>query len=432
MQQNRAETSTPAIAIVGGGAAGLTAAIAAAQTWRARTGGKTGAAALPELDIRIFEKDDRVGRSILATGNGRCNVFNTRPEAGNYRNFPFVREVLRAAEDCQPPLAAVQGKNVVEPFFSGLGLVWKEDEEGRCWPVTNKASTVLDVLRTGCRANGARECCDSPVTRIERTGAGGRFALRLADGRISHADAVVVATGSGLAGGLLPEGIGAEPPTAMLCPLSVREKWVRSLENIRVRAEVRLVREGRTVREQAGEVQFRKFGVSGIAVFNLSRDARPGDQLVLDLLPAFGEAEAMAFLSRRLEAMGAALGRTPTVEETLSGLVLPRVGEVVLGQLGLAGNRPVAADDIDRLAAALKSVTLTVTGLANNVSHQITRGGIAAEQLAPETLQIAGAPGLFAAGEAVDVDADCGGFNLLWAWASGYLAGTNAAKTLAD
>ena len=116
----------------------------------------------------------------------------------------------------------------------------------------------------------------------------------------------------------------------------------------------------------------------------------------------------------------------------MSGLVLPRVGEVVLGQLGLEGGRPVAADDIGRLAAALKNVTLTVTGLANNVSHQITRGGIAVEQLAPETMQLAGAPGLFVAGEAVDVDADCGGFNLLWAWASGYLAGMSAAKILAE
>lgn len=431
MQDRRAGAATPAIAVVGGGASGLTAAIAAAQTWRARTGGTTSAAA-PELDIRIFEKDDRVGRSILATGNGRCNVFNTRPEAGNYRNSPFVEKAFRALEERRPPLAAAQGETAVEVFFSSLGLVWKEDEEGRCWPVTNKASTVLDVLRTGCRANGARECCDSPVTRIERTGAGGRFALRLADGRISHADAVVVATGSGLAGGLLPEGIEAEPPTAMLCPLSVREKWVRSLENIRVRAEVHLVRGSRTVRQQAGEVQFRKFGVSGIAVFNLSRDARAGDQLVLDLVPALGEADAAAFLSRRMKAMDAALGRTPTVEETLSGLVLPRVGEVVLGQLGLEGGRPVAPGNVERLAAALKNLSLTVTGLANNVSHQITRGGIAAGQLVPETLQIASAPGLFAAGEAVDVDADCGGFNLLWAWASGYLAGMSAAKTLAE
>ena len=116
----------------------------------------------------------------------------------------------------------------------------------------------------------------------------------------------------------------------------------------------------------------------------------------------------------------------------MAGLVLPRVAEVVLGQLGLEGGRPVAPGDIDRLAAALKNLSLTVTGLANNVSHQITRGGIAAGQLVPETLQIASAPGLFAAGEAVDVDADCGGFNLLWAWASGYLAGTSAAKMLAE
>lgn len=434
MHKQKAEDNTPTIAIVGGGASGLVAAIAAAQTWRAcrhNTDGAPSTGGAPA--IHILEKDDRVGRSILATGNGRCNVFNTQPAAGNYRNSTFVEKVFRVVEKTDLPIARTQeGGPAVEGLFSSLGLVWKEDDEGRCWPLTNKASTVLDVLRTGCRANGVQECCDSQVARVERTGEGGSFALRLSDGRIYHADAVVMATGSGLGNGLLPEGVEAIAPVPMLCPLAVRESWVRSLENIRVRAEVRLVRGGQIIGQQAGEVQFRKFGVSGIAVFNLSRMACAGDLLMLDLLPSLDECEAPAFLRRRLEAMHAALGRIPTVEETLSGLVLPRVAEVVLGQAGLTGGTATGPGDIGRLAATLKRIPLTVSGLANNVSHQITRGGIAVDQLAPETMQLVNAPGLFAAGEAVDVDADCGGFNLLWAWTSGYLAGASAARMVME
>ena len=434
------EGDRPVIAIVGGGAAGLVAAIAAAQTWRAMerekasdqqtSGQKPEPSPVPE--VLILEKDERVGRSILATGNGRCNFYNTCPGEGDYRNPKLVKEAFWAIELHRHSIPCMEKRgSAIENFFASLGLCWKEDEEGRCWPATNKASTVLDLLRTGCNANGAQERCDCQVERIERIPNNNRFALHITDGRIVHADAVVVATGGGLGKGMLPPEVRTAPFQPLLCPLAVEESWVRSLENIRVRAEVRLERTGEVLKRQQGEVQFRKFGVSGIAVFNLSREARVGDALVLDLLPHMCECDAVPFLNRRLKMMRSALGCTPTVEETLSGLVLPRIGEIVADHAGLDIHRPMQKDNTALLVPALKNIRLTVKNTAGNVSHQIMRGGIAADQLSPHTMQIEGVPGLFAAGEAVDVDADCGGFNLRWAWTSGYLAGANAAMMVA-
>lgn len=441
MERIASEGDRPVIAIVGGGASGLVAAIAAAQTWRAmerekasdqQTSGQKPEPS-PAPEVLILEKDERVGRSILATGNGRCNLFNTRPDEGNYRNPRLVEEAFWAIELHRRSIPCMEkGDSAIENFFGSLGLCWKEDEEGRCWPITNKASTVLDLLRTGCNANGAQERCGCQVERIERIPNNNRFALHITDGRIVHADAVVVATGGGLGKGMLPPEVETAPFQPLLCPLAVQESWVRSLENIRVRAEVRLERTGEVLRRQQGEVQFRKFGVSGIAVFNLSREARAGDALMLDLLPHMRECDAVPFLNRRRKLMRDALDRTPTVEETLSGLALPRIGEIVADHAGLDIHRPIQKGDTALLVPALKNIRLTVKGTAGNVSHQIMRGGIVADQLSPHTMQIEGVPGLFAAGEAVDVDADCGGFNLRWAWTSGYLAGASAARLVAE
>lgn len=440
MERIASEGDRPVIAIVGGGASGLVAAIAAAQTWRAmeherlreaQAGGQE-PERIPAPEILVLEKDERVGRSILATGNGRCNFFNARPSEGNYRSPKLVEEAFWAIELHRRSIPCMEkGDSAIENFFGSLGLCWKEDEEGRCWPITNKASTVLDLLRAGCAANGVHEHCNCQVERIERTSDSGRFALHISDGRIVHADAAVVATGGGLGTRLLPPEVATAPFQPLLCPLAVEENWVRSLENIRVRAEVHLERDGQVVKSQRGEVQFRKFGVSGIAVFNLSRDARVKDTLVLDLLPTLRECDAVPFLNRRLKVMRSALGRTPTVGETLSGAVLPRIGEIVADQAGLDIRHPVQKGDTALLVPALKNIRLTVKNTAGNVSHQIMRGGIAADQLDPRTMQLACAPGLFAAGEAVDVDADCGGHNLRWAWTSGYLAGAAAARMAA-
>lgn len=420
------------IAIIGGGAAGLTAAIAAAEAVRALGGGAPGK---PAVSVIVYEASDRVGRSILATGNGRCNLSNAVIEPALYRNGAFVAQALEALEaqgvaDAVPGSALPVlpgGPNAVLSFFAESGLVWREEGEGRLYPLANKATSVLDCLRARLEAAGAVVACESAVEAVESPGERcARFTLRLADGRFERADAVVVAVGGRIASRLLPAGVPFVKTAPTLGPLAVKSPYPRQLDNIRVRGALELWRDGARVARERGEVMFRKYGVSGIAAFNLSRLAQPGDQLAVDFLPAVDEIEAPAFLTERARVLGAVLNHSVTWDDVLRGLVLAPVAEVLLKAAHLRGDHLVREDGAADLAVVLKGLRLPVTGIGDERQCQVHRGGVAVEALDPATGQVCAVPGLFVVGEAADVDAPCGGYNLHWAWASGLLAGRAA------
>lgn len=422
------------IAIIGGGAAGLTAAIAAAETVRALGGVASGK---PAASVIVYEASDRVGRSILATGNGRCNLSNAVIDPALYRNGAFVAQALEALEaegvaDAAPGSALPVlpgGPNAVLSFFAESGLVWREEGEGRLYPLANKATSLLDCLRARLEAAGAVVACESAVEAVEAPGERcARFTLRLADGRFERADAVVVAVGGRIASRLLPAGVPFVKTAPTLGPLAVQSLYPRQLDNIRVRGALELWRDGALVARERGEVMFRKYGVSGIAAFNLSRLAQPGDQLAVDFLPAVDETEAPAFLTERARALNAVLSHSVTWDDVLRGLVLAPVAEVLLKAARLRGDSPAREDGAAALAAVLKGLRLPVTGIGDERQCQVHRGGVAVEALDPATGQVRAVPGLFVVGEAADVDAPCGGYNLHWAWASGLLAGRAAAS----
>ncbi|MFR9170053.1 MAG: aminoacetone oxidase family FAD-binding enzyme, partial [Gordonibacter urolithinfaciens] len=288
------------LAIIGGGAAGLAAAVTAARELRLL--GVPG-------DVAVYEADERVGRSILATGNGRCNFSNARIDAGAYRNAAFVEAALGALAACSEEMAGLApegtcgaaGPDPVHAFFAGLGLVWREEGEGRLYPLANKATSVLDVLRAAAADFGVREACGRRAVRLDVPDRpGGRVHIRFADGTVGHADAVVLATGGRTARELLPEGIGFAAARPVLGPLRTATDVVRHLNNLRVRCAVTLAGpDGAPKAREAGELLFRDYGVSGIAVFNLSRFAEPGDRLLVDLLPQVPEDGCAAFLHAR-------------------------------------------------------------------------------------------------------------------------------------
>ena len=228
------------LAIIGGGAAGLAAAVTAARELRLL--GVPG-------DVAVYEADERVGRSILATGNGRCNFSNARIDAGAYRNAAFVEAALGALAACSEEMAGLApegtcgaaGPDPVHAFFAGLGLVWREEGEGRLYPLANKATSVLDVLRAAAADFGVAEACGRRAVRLDVPDRpGGRFHLRFADGTVGHADAVVLATGGRTARELLPEGIGFAAARPVLGPLRTATDVVRHLNNLRVRCAVTL------------------------------------------------------------------------------------------------------------------------------------------------------------------------------------------------
>lgn len=439
------------IAIIGGGAAGLAAAVAAAEVVR-----DAGAGA--EVRVTVYEASDRVGRSILATGNGRCNFSNAVIDASLYRNGAFVEEALTRLEGAAAEMAPSQRKgsaayeNAVLAFFADHGLMWREEGEGRLYPLANKATSVLDCLRAACVAAGVRELVESEVAAVEAPrGEGDRFTLRLADRRLERADAVIVAVGGAAGKRLLPAGVPFRKTEPVLGPIATDPRWPRQLDNIRVRGALELWRPGeamgpeacrdagfppdehfgeRLVAREVGEVMFRKYGVSGIAAFNLSRLMEPGDRLAVDFVPGVCLVDMAAFLNRRRKMLFASLGRPVTWEDMLRGMVLGPVADVLLKAAGLRGGGETTKAGAAKLARVLKGLRLPVTGLGDERQCQVHRGGVEVAAVDARTCEVREVPGLYVVGEALDVDAPCGGYNLHWAWASGLLAGWSAAARL--
>lgn len=375
-----ADVDVPArcdIAVCGGGASGLVAGIAAAEKG---------------ARVVVLERDLECGRTILATGNGRCNFANMRLEGWRYNDPEFVTAVAGNSW-----LADILG------FFEGCGLAWTE-EDGRLYPLSNQAASVREVLLARARRAGVVMACAREVLDVRRNGDEWAVAYRDAfDGEKTHelAAASVVLAGGGKSEVFDSLGLEVSPRKAVLCGLAGQGKGplnLAELDGRRARGRASLVRDGREIYAEKGEVLFRAGGLSGICVFDLSRRAIPGDEVHIDLLDTLDD-DRLA----KLRAVSCA-----------EGLLDP----VICGSLRRAGADPVAA---------ARDLVVIVGGMADEARAQVSRGGIVTSQLGTNNLQVKGMPGLFACGEALDVDADCGGFNLAWAWKSGLVAGTGAA-----
>ncbi|MGI6221354.1 MAG: FAD-dependent oxidoreductase [Coriobacteriales bacterium] len=433
------------VVVIGAGASGLAAAIAAARAG---------------AHVTVLEGDVKPGRKLLRTGNGRCNLTNARidvaagdDEGHRHRHGGNDDERYRHFEDAAPlsmyndpsfvrPTLERLGCREIVDFFSSIGLLCYEDQEGRMYPVTNRARSVLDVLVGECARLGASIECGKHVREIREGDAG--FGALLDDGSVVHADAIVLATGAEAAP-VASLSLPLVPQAPVLGALRTAPDIVRRMEGVRMRCGVRV--EGRDLAAE-GEVLFRPFGVSGIVVFDLSRFIGEGDVLSLDLLPFMERDALMEELERRKLrdyaplASGASLDSKRSAKRAkkraseldgmvlrlFDGLVVREVADAVLAYCGLdTGIRP-ADLPVDRVADALKDLRLTVTGGPEAAEAQAMRGGIATDAVDAESLAIDGHPGLYACGETLDVDAACGGFNLHWAWASGLTAGASAAN----
>ena len=369
------------VAVIGGGAGGLCAAIAA---------GQAGA------DVAIFEQANRVGKKLLKTGNGRCNLSNMEVTPDDYNHPDFVEPTLREYF-CEELL----------DFFGSLGLWTVTDEEGRVYPRSDTAASVLDVLRLECEEMEVGERCSMEITGIAPQGHG--FYLTARTGETFFVDRVIVATGGGTSL-LRPLGHKMVPFSPILCPLKTDAESIRGLTGLRCTCRAELIRRGKSVYAEDGEILFRDFGVSGILALNLSRHALPGDTLSLDLLPEFSPEE----LAEKLQAQSA----LRESGELFTGIFHRRLGEAV--------SRRAGSGDPARLAQIIKNYRLTVLGPGDTQHAQVTRGGADIAEFDPETMESRRVPGLYAVGEALDIDGACGGYTLHWAFASGLRAGRSA------
>lgn len=381
------------VAVIGGGASGLACAIAAADAG---------------ASVVVLERDLACGRTILATGNGRCNFANAELDPARYRNPEFVSAVMG------DPATALEG---ILGFFAGCGLVWAE-EEGRLYPRSRQAASVRNVLLARAARAGVTLAPAREVTSLRRHGASWSVRFDQAwDGRASSLDAgaVVVASGGGSA---LVRGLGVSvaDESPVLCALAAvgpAPSLLDALDGRRARCVASLTRGGRVAFREAGEVLFRPYGLSGIVSFDLSRRARPGDMVELDLAPDVDAWEVDALVASH-----------PGEATALDGILDPVIAAQLIALAGGPGENGLAW----RVAPLVKGLPFHVTGLADEAHAQVTRGGIDVSALSADTLAVAGASGLFACGEAIDVDADCGGFNLAWAWSSGLRVGAAAAE----
>lgn len=394
--------------IIGGGASGLAAACVAGQA------GKR---------VLVVEKNSKPGKKLLATGNGRCNLGNVG-EPRFFGDADFARRVLSYC-----------GQSEVLRFFASLGVRALPDDMGRLYPVTGKSETVVEALTWGLRRAGVTMLLSSQaeeVTPLEQGGAG--YAVTLRSGE-THAAPCVLLAGGGMAapklGGCddmarMAAALGFDLTERLpaLCALDGKKNALKPLSGLRLKAVATLLVDGEAVDAASGEVLFADSGVSGVCVMQLARAcARPlragrKAALSLDFAPALGVApcayarqtaqknspyqadvlellEARAFLPR---------------ERLLTGLV-PAPLDVLL-------NTGSAADT----ARAVTHFAVPILALRGFDHAQVTQGGVATRGIDPKTMQTA-LPGLYMAGEMLDVDGDTGGHNLLFAFAGGLLAG---------
>lgn len=418
------------LAVVGGGAAGLAGAIAAARVLEAAGAGDS-------VRVVVLEKGDRVGRKILATGNGRCNLGNARIEPNRYHG-----EDPRFAE----PLLHAWPTERILAFFRSIGLLFHTEEDGKIYPMSLSAASVLDLLRLEMARLGVEERCGFPVAAL-RPVPEGLFRLSAPDGRSLFAHRVLVAAGGCAHPALGSDGSGHAllvsvghrlvEPFPALVQLRCEPERVRSLQGQKVDAAVTLVAGDRRLREEFGEVLFTEYGLSGPPVLQVSRLAagalreQPDREVRvwLDLLPDTPLPAWEATLAKR-----AREAPDRPLEHFLTGLLAKRLAHWVLREAGAAPLSrswgSLSAGDIGRIAACMKRMEFRLVGTQSFQQAQVTAGGIRTSGFLPTTFESRRVPGLYAAGEVLDIDGDCGGFNLHWAWASGMAAGEAAARSL--
>ena len=390
------------VVVVGGGAAGLVAAITAAED---------------DARVVVLERDLSCGLPILATGNGRCNFANVQLDVRRFNCPEFVDAV------CGP-----RWLDDVLEFFRYCGMRWCLEDD-RLYPVSRQAASVRNVLLARAQEAGVVLAPAREVVGLTYDGSAARVTYRTSAGEESQleAGAVVVATGGGDAGWLEGLGLPLVPSSPVLCPLACEPSPLSELDGRRAHARVMLNREGSFFPswQERGEVLFRSYGLSGIVIFDASRRAGKGDLLELDLAPDLNQSELRMLVDQ--------FARGDFPEGCLDGVLDPAIA-CVLERLARERwhidwpERKVPASDSEALMMLVKSLPAVVVGPTDIEHAQVMRGGLATDSFDPATLAARECPWLFACGEALDVDADCGGYNLGWAWKSGMVAGKAAVE----
>ncbi len=401
--------------IIGGGAVGLAAACHL---------GRAAAEQQDHKSILVLEKAPRVGKKLLATGNGTCNLTNMTAARENYHGDPALAERM---------LAAFTPAQTVG-FFTSIGVDCVTRPDGKVYPASEQAAAVLDALRLEAAAHGVETRCDCAVSAITPVRDG--YRLTTLGGDVTARQVLVCvggaaapALGGSAEGYRLLTDLGCEktPLFPSIVQLRTATDFVRSVKGIRVDGEITLRLDGKPIASAKGEILFTDYGLSGPAVMGISRhvadwERRKKGELtaVLNLLPDWDEDTLCARIAARSQLRGRKL------EDLLTGLLHKRVGQTVLRVAGVTPlDRPadtLTARECAQVAAVIRGWEIPVTGTQGFGGAQVTAGGIDPSAFDLATLMHRRYRGLYAAGEVLNVDGDCGGYNLQFAWSCAYVA----------
>lgn len=393
------------IAIIGAGASGLVAAISAA-----RAGAK----------VIVYEKSAKIGKKIHASGNGRCNITNKKISLENYhgKHPHFAKETI---------------KFDAKKFFNALGLELRLGSGTRLYPLSHQASSVVDFLGFECKRHGVEFVKECEIEKIEKENE--HFVLHFMD-NTSLADAVLIATGSTAmpnlgsseSGYTFAKSFGheVEKPFAALVQLTSDDTIFTKASGVKVEADMEIFVDNQAKMEIKGDLLFTSYGLSGSAILDLSRIAsracmRQQDVFIMiDLLPDFSQQALKALLQKQLPL------KLP-LYLWLNGIIPKKLIEPIMIVAKLDATKPLNNKTINTLSYTLKNLKVSISGTRGAKGAEIMAGGISTEEINPQTMESKRIKGLFFAGEVLDIDGDCGGFNLHWAWASGMKAGKHMA-----
>ena len=401
------------VAVIGGGVSGMTAAIAAAEKG---------------ARVIILEHKDRIGKKILSTGNGRCNFTNTCQEPIHYHSeaplFPWE-------------IVGKEGAQAVISFFLALG-VYSRNRNGYIYPSSDQASSVLEAFRMELDRLEVEIRTGVHVREIRPKKRG--FAIRTDSGDIG-ADSVILCTGSRAAPSTGSDGSGYDlarqmghtliPVLPALVQLRCGDSFFKAIAGVRVNGTVSIWADGECVAKDTGEIQLTDYGISGIPVFQVSRYASKAlyqnreVRAELDFMPDFTEEQTGAFLSARAKTRP-----DKPAEMFLIGLFHKKLSDLWIRLSGIPRDKKagqLAEEEIGRLVSLIKKFSVCVTATNPFTQAQVCCGGVNTAEVDPDTLESRCVPGLYFAGEILDVDGDCGGYNITWAVLSGHRAGENAA-----
>ncbi|MCM1135653.1 MAG: aminoacetone oxidase family FAD-binding enzyme [Clostridium sp.] len=403
------------IAVIGAGASGMTAAITAAGYG---------------AEVTLFEKNDRVGKKILSTGNGKCNLGNLE--------FSMEQYYCEDKEKLRGMFRAFTVWDTIS-FFESLGLMIR-NKDGYLYPYSEQASAVLDVLRMGLREKKINVVSGTEITDISFQEKKKIFELKNSKGEKYLFQKVIIACGSpaslkngeGTMGYRLARQLGHRIRDVQpgLVQLRSGDSFMKALSGIRCRAGLALLVNGKEAAREEGELQFTGYGLSGIPVFQVSRIAAYAlkeGKAVEAAVDFFPDQEEKAFVYINRLRFGA--HKEEALEDYFTGTLNKKLNMVMIKQAGLKPQMKAAEAGWDRIWAMeqkCRAFPIHIEAVNSMENAQVCAGGVDFEQV-DVTLESKLAAGIYFSGEVLDVDGKCGGYNLQWAWTSGYIAGRNAA-----